>query len=750
MASSSALSDGVTAAVAPGKTATLPFSATQNGLLEALLSVARYHGLAANGDELMRGLGAAPEGLTLTKIEEAADRLGLVIRMEHRNPAKVESLVLPVLIVEKNAKARVLLKHDAASKRIEWVTPAVSNEIAAMAAAALKDLDDPLIIYVAPKTTPSAQSIAQSPVSKSGQRDWFWSAVRRMWPNYAQVVVAAFIGNALALASPLFVMNVYDRVIPNLATATLWVLTTGVALAFFFDFLIRLLRLRLVDETGRRVDMAVSGRLFDHLLATQLAERPGSTGIAVNRMRDLDTVRDALTSSSVIAATDCLFIVLFLGVMWLLVGPLVLVPALAVPMLIGVTLLFQRPLAAALAKAQEDIAVRQALLSETISAFETVKVVGAESWLRRTFDRSVAAASRSATHARAFANLSSSISGFIFQAVSILIIVWGVFLVINGVISIGALIAANILASRVLAPLNNIAQTLARLQQASLALAALDKLMQTETERQVGGRAIDPGQSVTIRANAATFSYPNTEQPALRDINFTIEPGERIGIIGKVGSGKSTILRLLAGLYEPSSGSVLLNGLDMRQFAKAALRSKVGLCLQEAELFSGTLRNNLVMGMPFADPAALERAVTLSGVDAFAAEHPLGLDMAIAERGRSLSGGQRHAVSLARCLLTEPKLICLDEPTAHMDAASERALCGHLKALTQSGVGLVIATHRESLFALVDRLLVLDKGRLVLDGPKHDVFQALQARASAGEHGAAPSRGQTEENKTAS
>jgi ATP-binding cassette subfamily C protein LapB len=572
-------------------------------------------------------------------------------------------------------------------------------------------------------------------------KDWFWSAVRRFWPNYTQVIVAALIGNLLGLASPLFIMNVYDRVIPNLAIPTLWVLTLGVLIAFLFDFIFKMLRMRIVDETGRRVDMAVAGRMFDHFLRLKMIARPASTGGVANQVRDLDSVRDALTSSTVIAATDLLFIGIFVWVMWFLVGPLAWVPALAVPIVIAVTGLVQVPLSRALAESQSDAARRQSILVETVSSLETIKVSGGESWFRKAWDRAVAAASRSTTRARYWANVAASFTSVVFQLVSIVIVVWGVFLVLEGRITVGALIAANILAGRVLAPLNNISQTLARLLHARTALRSLDILMKSETEGGVTARDMNAFASAGVSFQNVTLTYPGSSLPALDDISFTAASGEKIGVIGRVGSGKSSLVRVLSGLYEPQSGTYLLGGTDTRQFSSADLRSTVGLCLQDAELFTGTLRDNILIGAPGAPASDLERAVRLAGVDFFSSRHPNGLDMHIEERGRSLSGGQRQAVALARCLIRSPKIICLDEPTAYLDIMSERQLCERLKQIAEDGITLFIATHRDGPLDLVDRILLLDRGKLLMDGPKEEVVSRLKAGAQSGQKRSADAGG---------
>lgn len=716
-----------TAGSSPGSAAgnPAPSKATENGLLEALVFVARHHNVAVSPPEILRGLPASAQGLTLVSLEEAARRIGLKVTIEQRDAGAVPAVTLPAIVCRDGEPAVVLTGLDKKNETARVVVPSISNDERSVSLSQLRGAKISIVVFV---TTEGERDTGHAVTA--AKRHWFWSAVWRLWPNYAQVVAAALIGNLLGLASPLFIMNVYDRVIPNLAIPTLWVLTGGVVLAFLFDFLLKMLRMRIVDETGRRVDMAVAGRIFDHIMMMKHAYRPASTGAAANQIRDLDSVRDVLTSSTVVAATDFLFIGIFLWVMWILVGPLAYVPAAAVPVVIVATALLQMPLSRALATSQNDVARRQALLVETLTSLESVKVSGSESWLRRSWDRAVAAASRSTTRARFWANFASSFTGLVHQSVSIAIVVWGVFLVLDGQISVGALIAANILAGRVLAPLNNIAQTLARLHHARTALRGLNSLMATETENQSGSRDFVDGGTDAIRFDRLSFSYPDAVAPALEDVSFAIRSGERVGIIGRVGSGKSTAVRLIAGLYEPDTGSLLLNDVDSRQYSMAAQRSRIGLCPQEPALFTGTLRDNILMGSPHASEDNLARIVELSGVADFAANHALGLDMPIQEGGRNLSNGQRQAVSIARILLRSPQVLCLDEPSASMDVTTERNLCRHLEGIAQSGVTLIVATHRDAPLEIVDRLLLFEGGRLLMDGPKDQVIARLKAGAT--------------------
>lgn len=703
------------------------------GLAEALRFVLLGFGKTVSTDELLSGLPGSAEGLSLTQLDEVADRAGFKVDIRQCEVEDIPAITLPCLLVTENTGAVAVTALSEDRQSLKVFDPDSGQADLWITKDRLEGVKAPVAVFLAPRSESTEDTGTSGP-----EKHWFWSAVRRMWPNYLQVVIAALFGNLLALASPLFIMNVYDRVIPNLAISTLWVLTAGVVLAFGFDFLLKLLRMYIVDETGRRVDMAVAGRVFDQILQVRLASQRGPTGATANQVRDLDMVRDAMTSSSVIALTDFLFIGIFVWVMIVLVGPLAYVPAMAVPLVLVVTTLVQFPLARTLKASQQDIARRQAVLVDTLVSLETVKTSGAESWLRGMWDRAVAAASRSTARARSWANLATSFTALVNQAVSIVIVVWGVFLVIDGSISIGALIAANILAARILAPLANIAQTLARLHHARTAYRGLDALMGLDRERKGTTRTLpETTAGDIICLKGVTFQYPGAASPSLIDLNLSIRPGERIGIIGRVGSGKSTLTRLLAGLYQPDQGSYLVKGIDTNQVSTAELRSKIGLCLQDADLFSGTLRDNILMGQHLKAEDRLEAILRLSGVAHFADQHPLGLGMPISERGQSLSGGQKQAVAIARCLMREPDVLVLDEPTANMDLGAERKLCSALKEIADTGHTLIVATHRDGPLEILDRLVLLEAGRIIMDGPKNEVIARLRKGAGQTETGGA-------------
>lgn len=707
----------------PDQVETTPV-AELNSLTCAFVALARRHGIPLTPQDVEHALPKGEDGLDVGQLVEVAPQLGFDVLLLHKDIGMIDPMALPALVFDHAGQTAIFERVEKETNTYLFRNAATGAEnrlgLPAARAAFL-----PFVLHVAPeggnagKTPPFWQP-----------DHWLWSVVRVFLPSYGQVALAALLINLLALASAIFTKIVYDRVIPNLAISTLFALSAGVAIVLVLDFVLRSLRAHVVDEVGRRVDLAVSGRLFDRMLTLKLSHRPASSGVLAAELRDFESVRDVLTSGTLIAVADFAFIGIFIGVMAIIVGPLAFVPLVAVLLVLAITLAVQVPMMRALRATQQDSARRHGLLVESASSLETIKSTGAEAHFRAGWDRAVAAASSSAAQARGWSNLAMNLLGTISQAVGIIILVWGVFLVIEGSVSVGALIAASILAGRILAPLGNIAATLARLQQAWLALASLERFAAHPSERAAqAGLAGRTAQQGPITFKEVGFTYPGGRSPALQNVSFTLSPGERVGVIGRIGSGKTTLGRLMIGLYAPDHGAILLNGVDIRQISVPLLRAHIGYCPSEAELFSANLRENILIGQPEAGEDAITRALAISGLEALVASHPAGLAMPVGERGRTLSSGQRQQVALARTLIRAPRVLVLDEPTAGMDSGTERQILERLKSMPRGEDILLMTTHREAMLELVDRLLVFEAGRLVMDGPRERVLVELKAMA---------------------
>lgn len=559
-------------------------------------------------------------------------------------------------------------------------------------------------------------------------RDWFWGTLKENMRIYQEVIVAAVMINLFALASSLFIMNVYDRVIPNNAYETLWVLAAGVFTVFVFDFVLKNLRAHFLDVAGRKADVKISAQLYEQIMGMTMAARPGSAGVLASNMREFEGLRDFFTSATMVAMIDLPFVFLFITLIALIGGWIALVPLAAVPLIIIMGLILQKPMQKIIRQSMNESALKNALLFETITGLETIKMQAAEGHTQRKWEELTDKASRTAVKSRRISAFALNYTMFLQQLANVCVVIAGVYLIAAGMISMGALIACVILSGRALAPLAQVAGLLTRMNQSKEALTQLDDLMKKEVERPSGKHFITKSSlDGQIEFRDVVFHYPEQGVPALNHVSFTISPGDRVGIIGAVGSGKTTIERLIVNLYQPDSGSVQIDGTDVRQIDPGDLRRSIGAVQQDPQLFYGTVRENITMGHETAPDRAVLRAAEMAGVMEFLKDSQHGLDTQVGERGEALSGGQRQAVAIARSLLYDPPIMILDEPTASMDPASENRLKKRLQKLCENKTTILI-THKGAMLDIVEKLILIDRGRIVAYGPKDDVIAKLQAR----------------------
>ncbi len=696
-------------------------------LLATIEYFAKHHDKLYSSAAALNGIPLVDGKLTPALFPRAAGRLGLAARIVERRTGLVPAIVCPFAVLMKSGDVAVVHSKQPGG-RLRVCMPGISDELRTISVKRFERDATNTVFYVTDEQVLSDRGADEKRPAAQGH--WLWSVAGKYWYSWMHVILGTFFLNVLGLAVPLFVMNVYDRVIPNNSINTLFALAFGVMLALLFDFILRMLRASIIDQSSRRIDMAASARLFEQAMAARMGDRPGRAGELASHIREFDSVRDFFTSASIASVIDLLFIGLFLIVLWLIVGPLALVPLIAIPIVLLGTLAVQLPLAQAISRTLSTSSNRQSVLVEALVGIETVKAVGAEGALQRKWENAVAGSVRSSSQTRFWSSAAMFFSIFIQQSVSVVMIVWGVFLVAEGQITIGALIASNLLAGRVIAPLAGIAMTIARFQQSLASLRQLDALMRLESDLDDTSRGVVRNAGEVARGDIefhdVTFSYPREPANALSDLNFRIRAGERVGIIGRVGSGKSSIGKLLCGLYECDSGSITVDGIDSRHYRTAELRRAVAYLGQESQLFSGTLKENILLPAQNAN-GDIETASRISGVAAFAARHPLGYGMPVGERGSALSGGQRQAVALARLMMRPARIVFLDEPTSAMDNTSESAFVDSFRQWLRPDMTLIVATHRVSMLELVDRVVVLDAGRVVADGPTKAVLDRLAA-----------------------
>lgn len=670
-----------------------------------------------------------PRGYKLNDLEviaRAFSAIGLKSRMVTRSPPRIDPMVLPCVLLRKTGGAIILNEIDRRKGNAIVIDPHEGGIEREIKLRQLRRQVQSQVLFVT-KADDLSESRFSPEIAKPEQRrsHWFWSAVRDCRRSWIQVLLAALCLNLLNLALPLFVMNVYDKVIPNLAFVTLWTLAIGVIIALSLDLVLRLLRAGLIEHIGQRVDLTVASRLFAHAMNVKLLNRPGGAAGIAGTIRDFDTVREFFSSATFVSLIDVLFIGIFIALLFWIVGPLAFVPLAALPVVFTLALITQVPLGKTAERAQQMATKRHIVLVETLSGIETIKSVNAEPVMQREWEKAVADASRVNGRMRIWSGFAANSTILIQQVVSVTIIVWGVFLVSEGQVSIGGLIAANILAGRVLAPLGMIAQTILRAQYATKSLRALNSFMKLP---------VDQAQSIShdikvkrgqVELKNVTLTYPAAHVSALNNLNFKASPGEVVALLGRVGSGKTTMGKVISGLISPDSGTVLVDGIAINQYEPAELRAGVGYLPQNPELFTGTLQENVVIGVNHASDSEVMRALYFAAMDEFVSEHPDGMDLFIGERGDRLSGGQRQGISLARLILRRPKMLFLDEPTNAMDQTMEARLVSRLGELQKAGTGVIVSTHRHSLTAMASRLVVIDQGRVVLDGPREEVMAQL-------------------------
>lgn len=682
--------------------------------------IARHHGRSINRDTAVAGLPLVDGCLTPSLMPRAARRAGLKVHAFAGDWRKIEGAMLPCILLLKNNQSCVLLKREGAGAR---VAAANRTESYALSGAELDQRYAGRSLLLRPRFRFDERS---PPVGEVKRRHWFWSAIFDNAPLYRDVLVAAFMINLFAVAMPLFVMNVYDRVVPNRAMDTLWMLALGLLLVQLGELGLRSLRSYFIDLASNRVDVRLSSRIMERVLGLRLSERPAAAGSFAANLRSFETVRDFITSATVTTLIDLPFGVIFVLVIAWIGLPLV------VPLLLGSVLILlyawsvQGRLHALTEESYRAGAQRNATLIESLVGLETLKVLGAEGVMQRKWEESVNFLARVGIELRMLAARSVHGALWIQQLATAMVVVIGVYLAAENELTLGGIIAAMMLSARGMAPIGQVAGLLTQYHLASTALSALDEVMQRPVERPEGSNFLArPRLEGDIEFRDVSFQYPGAGVEALRNISFRIRAGEHVALIGRIGSGKTTINKLILGLYQPDAGAVLVDGIDLRQMDPAALRRQIGYVPQECTLFYGSLRENLTMGRPEADDAAVLQAAKLAGIQDFVDAHPRGFDMLISERGESLSGGQRQGIVLARACLGHPQVLLLDEPTGSMDHSGEEAVKQAMRSFARDRTMLLI-THRTPLLALVDRIIVVDGGRIVADGPKAQVVEALR------------------------
>ncbi|NMX61767.1 type I secretion system permease/ATPase [Pseudomonas sp. WS 5079] len=690
-------------------------------LLDGLLALCALHQKPASAAMLTTGLPLPAQQLTADLLARAAARAGLQGRLLQRKLDSIPAIAMPALLLLKDGRSAVLLGWQGEDEAQVLLSESDGGETIVKRQALADDYIGK-VFFAQPQHKFDVSHGTLIPRARS----WFRDTLKRSRWLYADAIAASFLINLIAMAAPLFVMNVYDRVVPNQATATLWVLATGIFIAYVFDLVLKSLRSLCLDLAGKKTDLIISATLFERIVGMSMKYRPARVGSFAQNIHEFQSLRDFLASLTLTSLIDLPFTLLIFMVIAILGGHLVWIPMLAFPIALGIGYLLQKPLVATMERTMALASERQSSLIETLAGLDAVKVNNAESERQYQWEQTIGTLSRLELRVKMLSGLSMNITLLIQQLAGVIMIVFGVYQIIAGNLSMGGLIACYMLSGRALSPLASLSGLMTRYQQAKVTMVSTDQMMELPQERNFEERPLSRRTlQGAIECRGLNFTYPNQQNMALKNINLLIKPGEKIGIIGRSGSGKSSLAKLIVGLYQPDSGALLVDGVDIRQIDVSELRHNVGYVPQDIQLLAGTLRDNLVSGARYVEDEVVLQAAELAGVHEFARLHPQGYELQVGERGQNLSGGQRQNVALARALLLNPPILLLDEPTSAMDNTGEERLKQRLQAVVANKT-VVLVTHRASLLSLVDRLLVIDRGQILADGPKAVVMEALK------------------------
>lgn len=696
----------------------------QDSLLDCLVLYTKLHRQAFSKDALISGLPIGEnDRLTPKLFIRAAERANIIASFKKRKLNDIPNLVLPCILTLKNHQACLL---ENLNYETNQATLILSDAPEGRLHVDIDKLESDYLGYAVYLTEKLQQASKKENLVSAQKGHWFWHT---FWDNksiYRDVLVASIVVNIFVIANPLFVMNVYDRIVPNNAVESLWVLAIGISVVYMFDILLKFLRSYFLEIAGKKSDVIMSAKLFEQTLGLTMSNRGGSIGAFANNLKEFDSIRNFFTSGTIASLVDLPFVIIFLTIIFYIAGPIVLVPIAIIGVILLYSFIMKKPIQKSVEATYEASAQKNAVLIETLTAIETIKSLGVEAHSQWKWEQAVGEIARTSIRSKMLQSSIGRMTGFMQQMSTVVIVLTGVYLIQDGDLTMGGLIATVMLSQRAIGPMGQFANLTASFQQTMTALNNLNELMKKEIERPEGKRFIQhPVFEGLIEFIDVTFTYPEESKPALSRVNFKIQPGEKVGIIGRIGSGKSTVEKLILGFYQPESGTILIDGIDITQLDPAELRRNINYVPQDVTLFSGDVRENIAYRAPYVDDDDVLKAAKLAGVDDFIKTHPSGYSLHINEGGGSLSGGQRQSIGVARALLLDTPIYLFDEPTNAMDAKTEQTMIDRLKEDTLSNTTIVV-THKMSLLQLVDRLIVMDSGKIIADGSKGTVLEALK------------------------
>ena len=704
-----------------------------DALLDCLVLFTKLYHKPYSAEALTAGLpiepGAeAPELFSINNAKglfsRAAAKAGLKSSIIKRPLSQISPLQLPMIILLSNQSACILDRFSEDGTQVKIIMPA---EEAVEQWVDVADLEDEYIGFGFMVKKAFEYTDETSRTLHLNQKHWFWSTIKLSLPIYKDVLYASLLINLFVLASPLFTMNVYDRVIPNNAIETLWVFAIGVIIVYVIDATLKFSRTYLLESAAKKSDIIMSSIIFEKVLDLKMANHPASVGSFASNIKDSDSIRSFLTNATMAAVIDLPFAVIFLAVIAYIGGGIVLVPMVTITLILGYAFFIKKPLRASIESTHEASAKKSSILIESLNNIETLKTLGTLNQIQYKWEESTGEIAGKSLKSRLLSASIPTITQLLIQLNTVMIIVYGVYMIQDFELSMGGLIAIVILTGRTLAPMGQVAALMTNYEDTKTSYETLNEIISQPSERPDGKKFVErPDFSGHIEFVDVTFSYPNTDVPALKNVSFVITPGEHVAIIGRIGSGKSTIQKLLLGLYEPDAGQILIDGIDINQIDPADLRKNMGYVSQDIMLFRGTVKDNITFRASHASDGAMIRAAQISGASDFIKKHPKGYEMPIGERGQGLSGGQRQTIGIARAFLLSAPIMLMDEPSNAMDQITEAKLLDNLQTALKGTTSLLV-TQKMNLLKIVDRVLVVNEGKIIIDAPKEEALLKLQA-----------------------
>lgn len=707
-------------------------------LLECLVIFAKNNNRPISIDALIAGLpvkpgDSGPELFSVNKskgmFSRVAARAGFASRLIHREINQLSRLLLPCILVLKNGNACVLEEIDRKNKQAKVIFPEVSEGEEWLDLDVLKSEYLGYAFLLKKEFKKERLSHAQN-FLKHDNSHWFWGTLSQSKNIFGSVILASIMVNLFVLATPLFTMNVYDKVVPNDAIETMWVLAIGIMIVYIFDTVLRLVRNYLIEIAGKKSDIIMSSKVFTQTLNLKMAAWPKSTGSFASQLREFESIRSFFTSSTIVILSDIPFAFIFLFVIYLIGGPMVAVPMVTISLILLYSLILMKPLRQNVEGTYEATAQKNSHLIETLQSIQTVKTLGVSNYAQWVWEEASGIIANKSMRVRMLSSSISVVTNLLVQLNTVGLIVVGVYRIGELELSLGGLIATVMLSSRTVGPMGQVASLITSFEQTRTAYQSLDELMKQDVERpQEKSFVRRPKFEGGVSFKNVDFTYPNSNKASLNDVSFTIKPGEHVGIIGKVGSGKTSLIKLIVGLYDTNSGSISIDNIDIQQIDPADIRHHIGYLSQDIDLVRGSIRDNLAYKNLQVNDERLLDASKVSGVDLFVNKLPEGFDTNVGEHGNNLSGGQRQSIALGRSLLLDEPILILDEPTNSFDNTTESIVKNNLHQYSREKT-LILVTHKAPLLDLVERIIVMDDGRIIMDGPKQQVLEALKGKSN--------------------